>query len=56
MPLILLYSRIAEAVEHGEYTIGIFLDLAKAFDTVDQNLLIDKLSFLWFSRLCVRLA
>ena len=55
MPLMLLYSKIAEAAERGEYTIGIFLDLAKAFDTVDQNLLIVKLDFYGF-RGCLGLA
>ena len=43
MPLILLHSRIAEAMDQGKYIIGVFLDLAKAFDTVNHEILLRKL-------------
>ena len=43
MALMLLYSKITEAIDKGEYVVGVFLDLAKAFDTVNHSILIHKL-------------
>ena len=43
MALIMLVDRISEALEKGEYVIGVFLDFSKAFDTVDHQILIEKL-------------
>jgi len=43
MPLIDIQDKITKAIENNEYSIGIFLDLAKAFDTVDQKILLTKL-------------
>jgi len=42
MSLFYVHDKLSMAVENNEYSIGIFLDLAKAFDTVDHNNLIIK--------------
>ena len=38
-----LTTKILQAIENNEYTIGVFLDLAKAFDTVNHKILLEKL-------------
>ena len=43
--LIALVDYIVNAIEHGECVIGVFLDLSKAFDTVDHKILLDKLQY-----------
>ena len=46
LALICLVDRISDALERGEYVLGIFLDFSKAFDTVDHNILFAKLEYL----------
>ena len=40
---IALVTKILQAIDNSEYTIGVFLDLAKAFDTVNHEILLKKL-------------
>ena len=43
MALITLVDKIMSALDNGNIVIGLFLDLKKAFDTVNHRILIDKL-------------
>src|SRR6218665_2768557 len=56
LALINMQDQITKAIDMEKYLIGVFLDLAKAFDTVDHSILLDKLghygirgtTHLWF--------
>ena len=56
LPLINIQDKISQAMDRNEFSIGIFLDLSKAFDTVDHDILFKKLQnygirgtpLLWF--------
>ena len=38
-----LYDKLSYAIDQREYTMGIFIDLSKAFETVNHEILFDKL-------------
>ena len=48
--LLKLTDKISKALDEGKYTIGVFLDLSKAFDTVNHEILFTKTTPLWDQR------
>ena len=43
MAIMELVENITTAMDNGKFTIGVFIDLKKAFDTVDHSILVTKL-------------
>ena len=50
--IIELVDNITRAIDEGKYTVGIFLDLSKAFDTINHNILISKLEHYGIRGIC----
>ena len=48
--LIHLTDKIRHKIDKGNYACGIFVDFQKAFDTVDQHILLKKTRILWCQR------
>ena len=40
-----IIDKVQQAIDEGDLSCGIFLDLSKAFDTVNHAILIEKLDF-----------
>ena len=43
MAVIQLVDKVTEALDNNEHCIGVFIDLSKAFDTLDHYILLEKL-------------
>ena len=43
MALLDLVDKLSSSIDNNEITVGILIDLAKAFDTVNHNILLSKL-------------
>ena len=42
MALLNIIDQISTEIDNRRYSVGIFLDLSKAFDTIDHNILLTK--------------
>ena len=53
MALIDMYDKISASIDRKEFSIGIFIDLAKAFDVLDHNILLSKLEHYGIRGICL---
>ena len=50
-----LTNELKESFHDREFTVGVFIDLSKAFDTVDHNILLTKLTYFGLSKNYIKL-
>ena len=43
-PLLTMLDQISQEIDNNKYSIELFLDLSKAFDTIDHHILLQKLA------------
>ena len=46
--LLELSDKIAEAIDKKKFMTGIFVDLSKAFDTLNHNIFVTKMNKFWY--------
>ena len=39
MDVLDMYDKVAKSLDEGKFTIGVFIGLSKAFDTIDHEIL-----------------
>ena len=54
LAIIELVDKITEGIDQGKYTLGIFLDFSKAFDTINHKVLIKKLEHYGIQGICLK--
>ena len=55
MALLNIMDQISIEMDNRKYSIGIFLDLSKAFDTIDYNILLKKLEIYGIRGKCFKM-
>ena len=45
MAVLKMTDKISDTMDKNDFSIGAFIDLSKAFDTLDHNILLNKLNY-----------
>ena len=48
-----LTEEVTLSMDNNEFIVGVFIDLSKAFNTIDQRLLLKKTRQFWYSRVAL---